>query len=479
MLEIVRELLQTLNDQEIRYCCWKGSSHLNNSLNGKSDLDILVSKRFFREINIILYQCGFKRYASTSAFNQVAVENFLGIDCKTGSFAHIHLYYELRIGSLFNAEYHLPVEEEILEHTIRHENGMNVLDPNLELILLIIRYALKKSKKLNNDFYFLLPRTTPDKLYYQAKVLFGLCFADLIPVFIEAFKFGKNRLLINNTKRIKAVLKSYKTAYTCINMLCYLSRYLRAGICHIALKYAGLPWPVRRIRPAGGFIIAFVGVDGSGKSTLVKEVGKWLKWKLDVYPIYFGSGDGKSSLFMYPLRKIFKYLKKTGIKEKLKDSGSDRNLFSKKWIAARTLWALTLSLDKKRKFRRLWLAKCRGMLVICDRYPQHQIYGINDGPLLTDWILAKKPLKKAAANWEKSVYSLADIYYPDLVLKLNPPPETAHARKPEASLDSIKKKSTLLHELKYLDNTKVYEINTAGAMAESLLEIKKIIAEHL
>lgn len=479
MLEIVRELLQALNEQEISYCCWKGSSHLNDSLNGKSDLDILVSKRFVQEINIILWQCGFKRFASTNAFNQVAVENFLGIDPKTGSFVHIHLYYELRIGSLFIADYHLPVEEEILKHTLRNESGINVLDPNLEMILLIIRYALKNSKKLKNDFYFLLPRITPDQLYYQARIIFGLYFADLAHNLLEAIKLGRIGLLLKNSKKIKTSLKSYKTAFTGINILCYLSRYLRAGVRHFALKYAGLPWPVRRARPAGGLIIAFVGVDGSGKSTLVKETGKWLKWKLDVYPIYFGSGDGKSSWLMYPLRKVFKHLKKSGMNTRLKNPCPQHKAVSKKWLVARTLWAITLGLDKKRKFKRLWLARCRGMLVICDRYPQQQICGINDGPLLAEWILSKNPVKKAAANWEKKIYSLADIYYPDLVLMLNPPPETAHARKPEASLEAIKKKSMLLKELKYHNNTRIYEINTSIAMAESLLEIKKIIAENL
>jgi ABC-type hemin transport system ATPase subunit len=53
-----------------------------------------------------------------------------------------------------------------------------------------------------------------------------------------------------------------------------------------------LPVPLRRTHPAGGRIIAFLGPDGSGKSTLVQEIRRWLAWKLDIYPLYFGSGAG-------------------------------------------------------------------------------------------------------------------------------------------------------------------------------------------
>ena len=43
-------------------------------------------------------------------------------------------------------------------------------------------------------------------------------------------------------------------------------------------------------------IILICGVDGSGKSTLSKELTKSLKWKLDVKRLYLGAGDGEGFL---------------------------------------------------------------------------------------------------------------------------------------------------------------------------------------
>src|SRR5690606_19450198 len=59
---------------------------------------------------------------------------------------------------------------------------------------------------------------------------------------------------------------------------------------------------VRRRTPVtGGLTVVLLGVDGSGKSTHVKQLVKWLGWKLDVGYVYFGSGDGPVSLLRKPL----------------------------------------------------------------------------------------------------------------------------------------------------------------------------------
>ena len=51
-------------------------------------------------------------------------------------------------------------------------------------------------------------------------------------------------------------------------------------------------------------MVAFVGCDGSGKSTMVGETRKFLAPKLDVYPMYLGSGDGSSSLLRKPMKLV-------------------------------------------------------------------------------------------------------------------------------------------------------------------------------
>ena len=51
------------------------------------------------------------------------------------------------------------------------------------------------------------------------------------------------------------------------------------------------PRPWNRRPAAGGLVVALVGVDGSGKSTLLSALTHWLGAKVDVLPVYFGTGD--------------------------------------------------------------------------------------------------------------------------------------------------------------------------------------------
>ena len=62
---------------------------------------------------------------------------------------------------------------------------------------------------------------------------------------------------------------------------------------------------LRKVRPATvtgkrvagqGLVVAFIGSDGSGKSTLTAEIRKWLRYKLDVHGYYMGSGQGSTRL---------------------------------------------------------------------------------------------------------------------------------------------------------------------------------------
>src|SRR6266550_3371064 len=54
--------------------------------------------------------------------------------------------------------------------------------------------------------------------------------------------------------------------------------------------------------PGGGCVAAVIGVDGSGKSTVVAAIRAWLGQEIDVVPIYFGTGSGRPSLLLWPFK---------------------------------------------------------------------------------------------------------------------------------------------------------------------------------
>lgn len=99
-----------------------------------------------------------------------------------------------------------------------------------------------------------------------------------------------------------------------------------------------------------------------------------------------------------------------------------------------------LSCWRAHKFRRM-LAMCRrGVVVVTDRYPQAEMPGFNfDGPQLA---------KTASGNWwvrnlrarEVRLYEWMAASVPVLVIRLNVDAETAHARKPDHKLASLREK---------------------------------------
>ena len=64
----------------------------------------------------------------------------------------------------------------------------------------------------------------------------------------------------------------------------------------------GAPRDGEQGAPGGGRVVAVIGIDGSGKSTVVATIRAWLGQEIDVVPIYFGTGGGRPSLILWPFK---------------------------------------------------------------------------------------------------------------------------------------------------------------------------------
>jgi len=215
-----------------------------------------------------------------------------------------------------------------------------------------------------------------------------------------------------------------------------------------------------------GIIVVFIGADGAGKSTLSEDVLQELSKKVDVLHIYMGMGEGTSSWFRWPLKKIRdfnspKYDDKIPKKKKnrrninRKNTRGFKNFFSKIF---NILWAVSLAWEKEMKLKKALRAKKRGWCVITDRYPQTQIEGENDGPRIN---LLGIPGLKMLADWEKKKYSISNDVPPDLVFLLHANEEILKERKPEMSISKLKTKQSGLMKLKFSSKTNLVKIDTS------------------
>jgi len=494
----VDDLLETMRAAGISYCHWKSNEHLRNGLLGYTDLDILVQRdaALFRALG----ETGFKRFSAVPARSYPGIEDYLAMDEQTGVLVHLHLHYQLTLGEKHLKGYRIPWENLVLSTRKLDElENMYIADPNVELMLLVTRMAIKirgRDRLLSlvgrryfrdsevKEFHWLKQRLQRERLVDIAQENLEERPAHLLLDIVGSRQPSLHQLLAFR-RSMKPMMQLYKT-YGAVGARC--RRWIREflWLCSaVDKKYMHSTNPGSRVSPRGGLLIAFVGCDGSGKSTLAKKVASWLSWKVDVVPIYFGSGNGSSSLFRWPLKWVLNLSHK--ISGSLKDScvppdsprGHSRATWWLQWLkhVGRVPWALLLSYEKRRKFRKTVRARNRGMIVICDRYPQNQVAGFNDGPLLANWVDRRSRFLRTIAQWEGIPYRAAETYPPDLVIKLEVTPKVALQRKPDMCIEEIRRRVETVRGLRYPTATRTVVVDADEPMDRVLLKIKQVIWE--
>jgi thymidylate kinase len=227
------------------------------------------------------------------------------------------------------------------------------------------------------------------------------------------------------------------------------------------------PWSKRA--PGGGIVVAILGVDGSGKSTLVRGLRSWLDQDVDVLTIYFGTGDGRPAWFLLPL-KLLVPVASLVLRRKPHGSSHGEVTDSAPGLAYSVLlsiWATVLAVEKRTKLRAARRAAARGMVVITDRFPQDQIADFNDGPLLPRLSHVPRWLRK----FEASAYALAGRLPPDLVIKLVATPELIAAREPTMSPAVIRSRTTAVARLTFAGSS-VAAIPAGQPAADVLRAVK-------
>jgi thymidylate kinase len=499
-LDIVRELFDRLNLQGIPYCHWKSNEHLAAAVSGLTDLDVLVASEAYHVLTCTLRETGFKRVVAVADRAYAGIEDFLALDAETGRLTHLHLHRQLVLGEKGLKGYRLPWEDLMLSTRRMDEaHSVYVADPHLEMLLLIVRSALKLRARdlvrsvlgkpycrgaMLQEFRWLVARVDAVQLVDTARPLIGEEAADALGALTASTPSARQLLAFR--RLVKPGLSTYRTYGSGVARRERWRREWRTRWNRARQRRFGVPVPSKRTIPQG-FIVAFMGCDGSGKSTVTQEVKRWLSWKLDVLPVYFGSGDGPASLLRWPLKFLnsFRRGRVRGSKGVLSASTRSQVLGQRDpGQPIRSLrelrnawWALALASEKRRRLARAQRARENGMIVICDRYPQSQFVGFNDGPRLSHWLEHRSRVLRAFARWEGTAYGVAQHQPPDLVVKLHVSPEIAAGRKPAMSLESLERRAQAIRHIDFPPRTRVLEVDADQPLAEVLRQTKRVIWE--
>jgi thymidylate kinase len=193
------------------------------------------------------------------------------------------------------------------------------------------------------------------------------------------------------------------------------------------LEHAGCGVKGVALSPQGA-LVAFMGPEGSGKSTLVAGTGRWLGQALRVRTIH--AGKPPASVVTLVTRPFLPLLRMIAPRSRttMFDAQRSNRRPSKRGVGF-CLYAVrcvALAYDRAKLLGRAERLRRKGVIVICDRYPLH-------GELPDGWQLDERELAEQGnrfgsvlARMERALYSRVPT--PDAVIACQVPLELALER---------------------------------------------------
>jgi hypothetical protein len=335
--------------------------------------------------------------------------------------------------------HHLPLERRFLE-SARPLHGVPVPAPELELAVLVVRALLKyrdrdvvkdvlriRSSGLRDtiraELEWLLDRVGVDEVRAALHDVGMVVPSDVVVRFLQTYqrepRAGTTFVLLRS--RLRSSLRGVR----------------RHGWMGTKARRVAARWrrPARMTPAGGGRTIAVVGADGSGKSTVSRELARWLGWKLDVRVQYLGSKTpSRRSRWSY---LGFRALRRShrALSAKFGPASAPAGALARARDVALAIHHLAVGHDRARRLREGRRDARAGRVVIFDRFPLAALstrpeHLLLDGPRIRTAL--GEPLGRLAlalAAREERLYRAFGL--PDHLVVLHVSPDVAAARKPD------------------------------------------------
>lgn len=487
MLRVVGELAKELNEAGIRYCHWKSNWALGESVRGDGDLDLLVHREDAPRFRAIAERLGFRPVVDAANPPFPAVEHLHAVDPESTVIAHVHAYYRVVTGQSLVKNYRLPIEPMLLENVREGEASLRVPVKGAELIVFTVRMLVKHS----SPFELVLLRRQWKRIRKETAWLLDdsaletAC--ELLPKWLPQLDMATFEKAVRALERPAFIARRIALGYRIRRRLRAFARHGAIGIQIVEVrKFLNLlshrlRGSKKGLTPnAGGAVIAFVGSEASGKSTLANEIGSWLGKHYTVERIHAGKPPGTlltlpPNLLVPLMRRLLPSSRSTVVEAQIaasEDPPAVSPLFA--------LRSVSLAWDRRALLLRAHANAANGRIVLCDRYPSRP--GAIDGPQLarvldssdySSWL-------RWLARLEARLY--ADIPTPDLVIYLSAPLDTTLARnlaRDKTEPDKyVRRRHARAADFTF-DHTTVRRISTERSLAETVREVKLVVWQTL
>jgi len=492
MLEVCKQLFYQWNKMNVHYCHWKSNEHLMQGLDGETDLDVFVYPQDKEKAESTLKECRYIECQTQKGHRYPNVCEWIGFDTSTGRLVHIHLHYQIITGTKFCKEYVFHIDDLIIATRMPDKDtGIYVTHPDLEIIILYCRIALKAKKKRSihisesdrREIVYLKERILADNVHQLCMQLTGKD-GESLYAFIM-----KETLSCEGWYKVYQIahrwLKPYRK-YSPIHVFFRHKYYYFLYIFHlIANRKFNCCYINRKTFPNCHLSICLLGQDGSGKSTVTVELCKWLNWKVEAHRFYLGSGEHYMSLTKWLSSKMLSSKgKKNSQSSPNKEVRSQHQKVKqahhlKSFIGAILVSWNHLGIARRayKEVRRADKYMKKGGIPLYDRFPQAQFEGIYDGPKINHYC-QQRGISLGIVRWmakrEQHYIEKIQDYQPRLVFKLMLSPEESIRRKPFEKIEVVTRKHQITEQLEF-PRSLVHTVDATMNYQEELIFIKNQI----
>ena len=219
-------------------------------------------------------------------------------------------------------------------------------------------------------------------------------------------------------------------------------------------------------------MIAIIGCDGSGKSTVSEQVIDYASKYGPVALTHLGKQAGNVGRALSALPLIgwwFKWLISRKVKTVNKSHAKNK---TPGIFPALVMYAFTIR--RVRRFRRMLVLRELGNIIITDRFPQLDYPKSFDGPeLVVD--AQGNFIVRWLARREYAAFEWMTSYKPNVVIRLNVDIDTAMARKPDHDREALMKKIAITPHLKF-QGVPIIDIDTTQPLEQVVAEANTAVA---
>ncbi|MDX1520492.1 MAG: hypothetical protein R3264_02595, partial [Anaerolineae bacterium] len=282
MLTKIRMLIEALNNNGIRYCHWKSNLALAESLSGQTDVDLLIHRKDAQRFRAILSQLCFQPTTINGLEPFPSVEHHFALDEESGLLIHVHAYFRAITGESLTKNYRFPIEEMLLSNT-RNVDSVPVPTKSAELVVFTLRMMLKHTAvtelillarywdEVQHEIKWLLESASIDETLRFVNCWLPSVDTNLFAECIEAIKSPAplyRRVMLG--RRLRAQLHLYTRHAALRARLGGIKKFTTMFVHRLTRSKKGM------VHGGGGAVIAFVGSEATGKSTLLANMKSWL-----------------------------------------------------------------------------------------------------------------------------------------------------------------------------------------------------------